>query len=230
MTGVVIIFYNNTDFLLRQKQHLDRFMQDEFKLIVIDNSSDDHIAAGMKHHADEMGLEYVRTKATSQNGSDSHAFALCFAYQKYVTQFEQILVLDHDNFLVKPFSVNETLANKSIAGLGQIRNGQKYFWPGCCLFKTSVEMDFSISKGKDTGGGTYKAIEDVGEDNCAFFDEAYAQNPGFQNSTYDFYALIHNGTFMHFINGSNWAQSDFNDERLNSLFNILTNYLQDASI
>jgi hypothetical protein len=136
MTGVLIIFFNNTDFLLKQKEHLDRFMKDEFKLIVIDNSSDPAAANGMRHHAGELGVEYVRTIAGSKNGSDSHAFALCFAYQKYVSQFEQIMVLDHDAFLVKPFSVNETLSIKPLAGLGQIRNGEKYFWAGLFLFKT----------------------------------------------------------------------------------------------
>jgi hypothetical protein len=224
MTGIIIIFYNNTDFLLRQHEHLSLFMKDGYKLIVVDNSSDEHIAAGMKHHAGEMGLEYVRTKATSKNGSDSHAFALCFAYQKYAKQFEQILVLDHDAFLIKPFSVTETLAKRLIAGLGQVRDGEKYFWPGCCMFKRGVPMDFSISRGKDTGGNTSKAIQSVGEDNCQFFDEAYAQNEAFNKSQYNFYALIHNGTFLHFINGSNWAGSADNEERLNSLFNVLENY------
>lgn len=224
MVGILVIFYNQTDFLLKQHEHLKLFMKDEYKLIVVDNSSDDHIAAGMKHHAGELGLEYVRTKSASKNGSDSHAFALCFAYQKYKAQFDRIMVLDHDCFLIKPFSVTETLAGKQIAGLGQIRDGEKYFWPGVCLFRTNVQMDFSISKGKDTGGNTSKAIQSIGEDNCVFFDEAYAQNEAFNKSQYNFYALIHNGTFMHFINGSNWAGSAENQERLNSLFNILENY------
>ena len=224
MTAVIIIFYNNTDFLLRQHEHLSLFMKDEYKLIVIDNSSDPVAAAGMKHHADEKGLEYVRTQSSSKNGSASHAFALCFAYQKYVNKFEYILLLDHDAFLIKPLSAIETLADKSIAGLGQIRNGEKYFWPGCCMFKTSIPMDFSISEGKDTGGNTSKAIQSVGEENCIFFDEVYVQNEGFNKSQYNFYALLSNGTFLHFINGSNWANSTDNEERLNSLFNVLENY------
>lgn len=221
MTGVIIVFFNNADFLIKQKEHLDRFMQDEFRLIAIDNSSESNNAAYIKHHAERLGVEYVRTSAGSKNGSDSHAFALCLAYHKYVRQFEQILLLDHDAFLVKPFSVTEALSRTPLAGLGQVRDGETYFWPGYCLFKTSIPMDFSISPGKDTGGNTSKAIQSIGEDNCTFYDEVYVQNPGFNKSMYNFYSLLNNGTVLHFINGSNWNNAANNEERINSLLNIL---------
>ncbi len=230
MTAILIIFYNNFEFLIRQHEHLKLFCKDEYELIVVDNSSDEVQSEAIRWHAENLGLEYVRTKAASVNGSQSHAYAANFVYWRYKDKYDILFFCDHDCIPVKPFSPSEILKDKLMAGLGQIREGKKYYWPGCFMFKTSVPVDWQMIPGFDTGGATYKAIELVGEDCCIFFDEAYVQNPCFNKSQYDFYSLIHNGTFMHFINGSNWANSADNAERLNSLFNILKTYLPDGVV
>ena len=110
-----------------------------------------------------------------------------------------------------------------MAGLPQVRGKIKYYWPGCFMFDTSINIDFNMVQGLDTGGGTHKAIEAY-PDKCIFFDEQYCQNPYFTKPPYNFYSLLNDGTFLHFINGSNWANSQENEERVNSLFNILSTY------
>lgn len=225
MTGIIVIFFNNSDFLIKQHDHLKAFCKDEYNLIAIDNSSDKEKSAFIKHHAERLGVEYVRTNSATIDPSQSHAFAASVAYSKYSSKYDILFYLDHDCFSVKPFSPAEILQDKSLAGLGQQRNGVKYFWPGLFMFRTSVEIDWQMIPGFDTGGGTQKAIKEVGEDQCVFFDEQYSQNVGFNKSQYNFYSLLHDGTFMHFVNGSNWANSAENEERINSLFNILSEYL-----
>jgi len=221
MTGIICIFYNNPQFLLKQHEHLQRFCKCEYELIVVDNSTNTEASEAIKYHAERFKLEYLKTSARSVNGSESHAFAASIAYKKYRHNYAILFFVDHDCFAIKDFSPIRILASKKLAGLGQQKGNLTYYWPGCFMFRTSIEVDFSMIPGRDTGGATNKAIQLAKKENCVFFNEAYAQNPGFNKSQYDFYALIHNGTFMHFINGSNWAGSADNEERINSLFNEL---------
>jgi len=219
MTCIIVIFYNNPEFLLRQYATLKAFCMDKYDLIVVDNSTEPQAIKDIKYHADRLGLRYVKTNATSRNGSDSHAFAANFALHTFRTQYDTFCFLDHDCLAIKRFSPKAILGGKYLmAGLGQ--QNDKYYWPGCLIFDVSVSIDFTPRDGMDTGAGTSKAIL-AHKEQCLFFDEAYQQNEGFNKSQYNFYALIHNGTFMHFLNGSNWAGSEHNQERLNSLYNVL---------
>jgi hypothetical protein len=54
-----------------------------------------------------------------------------------------------------------------------------------------------------------------------FFDEKYYENPHFKKTMYNFYATINDDMFMHFINSSGWNKIEGNEERINSLINIL---------
>lgn len=224
MTGIIIIFYNNAELLLRQYAAIKASCTEAYRLVVVDNSSDVQAAKDMQYHAGRLGLEYLKTNAASSNGSESHAFAANLAWQRYRDRFETIVFLDHDCFPIKPWSAGAILGtNYLMAGLGQ-QNG-RYYWPGCLMVRSTVDLDFSPMPGMDTGGGTYKAIEE-NEGQAFFFNEAYCENPYFSNSQYNFYALINDGMFMHFINGSNWNNAAENQERLNSLYNILENYFK----
>lgn len=220
MTGVILICYNNVEFLLYQEQCFKKYCTD-YELIVIDNSSNKEQSEAIRYHSGRLRLQYLRTTAGSVNGSDSHAFAAGLAYTKFKDKYEILFFTDHDSFLIKKCNPAEILGGKLMAGLPQIRGDKKYFWPGCFMFRTSVEIGWQIIPSLDTGGGTYKAIEQHGEDACVFFNEVHVQNPGFNKSSYNFYALINDGMWLHFVNGSNWAGSADNEERINSLFNLL---------
>lgn len=222
MIGIVIIFYNNPEFLLRQYATLKATCKEKYDLLVVDNSTDKKTIEAIKYHSQRLGLNYTKTNASSANGSDSHAFAANLALQKFRPHYSTLFFLDHDCFAIKPFKPSEILGDKYLmAGLGQ--QNDKYYWPGCFMVNCNVVVDFSPRPGMDTGGGTHKTIAEFKEQ-CLFFDETYQQNPHFTKSKYDFYALLNGGMFMHFINGSNWNNTADNEERLNSLYNILENY------
>jgi glycosyltransferase involved in cell wall biosynthesis len=226
--AIIIVAYNNADFIIKQAKCIKHFCKDDFDMIVIDNSSKEEFFEAIQYHAINSGCMYVKTQASSKNATDSHAFACNFAYWKFRNNYKYFFFTDHDSFPVKNFSIKKILEDKVMAGLRQEKtSGKKYFWAGCVMFDNNkIEetlVDFSPNNefGLDTGGNLYKVIEKYGEELCVFFNEAYHQNPNFNKSFYNFYSSINNEMFMHFINGSNWANANDNHERINSLLNIL---------
>lgn len=224
MLGIVIIAYNTPDLLRKQVEMIRRFCKDEHEIVVIDNSSDGLAAKAIKYHSEDMNCVYIRSKSASFNSSDSHSFAANLSYSILKDRYSYFLYLDHDCFPIKDFSVEATLGEKIAAGIGQEKH-KLYLWPGCLMIRNIDEaknlLDFSVSPGLDTGGGLYVLIERFGKERFIFFDEQHCQNPGFNKSKYNFYSLINNGQFLHFINGSNWSGSNDHQERLNSLINVL---------
>lgn len=227
-TAIIVVAYNNSSFVMRQAELLRRFCKDDFDIIVIDNSSEKEFVDAVRYHATNLGCIYIKTESSSKNSTDSHAFACNFAYWKFKDSYKYFFFTDHDSFPVKDFSIKEILKDKIMAGLGQGNPSTKtYFWAGCVMFdNTKVEkelIDFSPNSefALDTGGNLYKIIDKHEKELFTFFNEAYHQNPNFNKSFYNFYSTIKDETFMHFINGSNWAQSSDNQERINSLLNIL---------
>lgn len=233
MVAIVIICYNidSTLFLL-QMEALKKFCKDDFVVEIVDNSFDEEKAEGIRYHCDIMGISYKRTKASSNNGSDSHAFAANLSFEFLKDKYDTFAYFDHDLFAIKPFSVVEILGEKILAGVGQGLKA-KYMWPGCLFFCTDgidkKLVDFSPDHklGLDTGAGFHKIIESYGEEECIFFNEEYHQNPNYTGE-YNFYSLIHNGTFLHCINASNWNPIEGNENRLNSLISIIKEKIDEA--
>jgi len=220
--AIVIIVYNIDSLILRQVECIERFCKDSYDIII-------------EYHAKRLAIEYIKTFSSDKNGSESHVFACNLSYQKLRNRYDYFLYLDHDNFPIRELSILNILKDKAMAGLGQ-KKSRLYYWPGCVMwndtkFKNNI-IDFSCNNklGLDTGGNLYKAIESIGEDNCVFFNEHYRGNPYFKKGFYNFYATINDGMFMHFINGSNWNPTDKNEERINSLINILDGLLSRNNI
>lgn len=219
--GIIIITYNAHELLLKQVERIKLHCKDESaNVIIIDNSTRQESIDAIKYYCGKLGLTYVKTKAASLNGSGSHAFAANLSYTMFKETYTHFLYLDHDCFPVKDFSVAEILGEKQIAGIGQKKGDITYLWPGCLAFVRMDDIDFSPSHelGLDTGGNLYKVMTEI---NTLFFNEEHCQNPEFNKSFYNFYSMIHNHTFMHFVNSSNWSNTNDHQERLNSLINIL---------
>ncbi len=225
--GIIVVAYNNPDFIIPQTELFRKYCADAPEIIVIDNSTDLEASEAIKYHAGQLGVEYTKTNASSSGGSESHSFAANFAYMKYKDSYNYLFWADHDLFAVKAFSIPAILGDKVIAGLGQEKSGKKYFWGGCVMLNNTIVdkslVDFypNMEYGMDTGGNLYRIIAKYGEENCVFFNEAYHQNPNFRKSFYNFYSMINNEMFFHCLNGSNWSGSNDDKERINSLLSIL---------
>src|SRR3990167_4752300 len=162
--GVVIIAYNNPDLIYKQILCLKKFCKDNYELVVIDNSTEQEAIDAIAYKCQINNLRIIKTHASSKNGSDSHSFAANLSYHKLKDDFSYLFYVDHDLFPIKEFSVIEILKGKAMAGLGQQKNGNTYFWPGCVMWDNDIiqncesKIDFSPTLGMDTGGGLYKIM------------------------------------------------------------------------
>jgi len=222
---ICIVTYNiDSRVFLLQIEAIKRFCKDDFEIQVVDNSFKREKAKAIKYHSDMNGISYKRTKSGSKNSSDSHCFALKFAWDTFEDKYDAFLFLDHDCIPVCPFSVLEVLGDKVMAGIGQ-GAAKKYLWVGCLLINASeidrslIDLNYSHEYGLDSGGNLYKVIEKYGEENVVFFDEVYCELDGFKGK-HGYYVLINNGMFCHWSNGSNWEGIARHDERTNVLLNI----------
>lgn len=230
MTGIFIVVYNldHRVFLL-QIEAIKKFCTDDYVIHVIDNSSDNELAAAIAYHS--KGLKYQRTQSGRTDPSSSHAFALNYAYTRLADFYDHIFFMDHDLIPCKPFSVVSILGDNCAAGL---MSGMelKYLWPGCLMIdRRKVDRKYlnfnPIHKLRvDTGGMTWKLLQD--REDIKFFDEVGCYNEDFRDTElYYFYLMIHEGTFMHFLNTSGWNPTERNDERINSLINIAQQRIND---
>lgn len=227
-TAIFIITYNTARFIKKQVELIRRLHKYPVDIIIVDNSFDPEVVDAIKYYNNtELKCEYLKTDASSRNGSDSHSYAANLSYLKYRNEYKYIMYLDHDAFPIKEFNIKEMLGDNIMAGVGQRKGDIEYFWPGLVMWNNDVIdrnlIDFSTNHDLqiDTGGMLYKVIQHYGKDKTVFINEQHVQNPDFNKSMYNFYAEIGGGTFMHFINGSSWNQVDGHDERISSLLNIL---------
>lgn len=223
MLGIIIITYNKSCLINTQIQCIERFCKDPYRIVIVDNSTDPQEAEAIRYHT--QAHTYIKTVPTSGNGSESHSFAANVSWNRFKDDFDTFFYLDHDCFPIRDFSIEEILGDKPLGGIGQ-QKSKLYFWPGCFMFRKQEEVDFSYSHefGLDTGGNTWKLIDKYGIENCAFLDEVSYQNPYFNKSNYNYYSIL-GDKFLHFIGASNWQKSAHNQERINSLLNIVQGYL-----
>ena len=125
--GIVIVTYNNANLIVKQVECLKKFCKDDFEVIIIDNSTKESVVEAIQYYNQTLKCKYYKTHAASKNGSSSHAFACNLSYLKLKDKYKYLFYLDHDNFLVKEFSVINTLKDKVIAGLGRVGGKQIIF-------------------------------------------------------------------------------------------------------
>ena len=229
-TCIIIIVYNTSRFIKKQVELIRRFHKEPIDIIIVDNSFDPEVVEAIKYYNNtELKCRYLKTDATSRNGSDSHGFALNLSYLTFKEDYKYIAYTDHDLFVTREFSVKELLGDKIMVGMGQRRGDLEYFWPGCLAFNNDA-IDRSLicfspshELKMDTGGFLHRIIDRYGKDKTAFFNEIHVQNPDFNKSMYNFYSSIHDGLFYHALNGSAWNKDENtgHDERINSFMNII---------
>lgn len=231
--AIIIVVFNISNLIETQISLVKRFCKDDnFDIIVIDNSSNLIIASEIKNVVERLYCKYYKTAAPTADFSQSHASACNYAHLNFKDQYSYMFFLDHDNFPIKNFSITDILQDKLLGGVAQARADKHYFWPGCVMINIKLTsgdiVDFSTNSeiGLDTGGNLYKIIEKYGLGSCICFDQY--EKPNSVNSSHHYYNLICNTktsiaefSFMHFINGSNWNYNIKNNDRINSLLQIL---------
>ena len=156
--------------------------------------------------------------------------ALNYAYNNLKNDFDYLFFMDHDLFPIKNFSIEEILGDNIIAGCEQIISNKRYLWPGCIMFTNlNEDFDFTPVNGLDTGGRLSDFINNNKDKTLILNYEATQINLKLNNYfMHEFYDIVHDGTFMHFIKASNWCNVDIKtfNVRQNHLFSILDNYIK----
>lgn len=227
--AIVIVTFNiDSRIFILQVQAIKRFCKDDnYQIIVFDNSDNIEKSKAIQYHAGQLDTSYKKVSAGSKDFSESHAFAATMSYSILKESFNYFFYLDHDCIPVKDFSVVDRLGeDKIIAGLGQNSGKNTYFWPGCVMWNNNLIdsklIDFYPHGTLDTGAGLRHVINKYGQDKCIFFDEIYCGNPHFTKGKYNYYSMLDDETYMHFVNASNWNPIEDNEDRINSLINIAT--------
>jgi len=225
--GICIIVYNlETRVFILQIEAIKKFCTDDYTIEVVDNSTLKVMREAIEYHAKRLGVKYRNTEPNTNDPSWSHAFAANYSYQKLKDEYDLLAFFDHDLIPVKSFSVKEILGDKIIAGVTQ-GTKVKYLWPGCLFInnnlvdKDLVRFDPMMEPRLDTGGALHTLVEQYPE-GIGWLDEVGCHNPSFSKGFYYFYIMIHQKTFMHFLNSSGWnrKESQNNDERVSSLISI----------
>lgn len=212
--AILIVVYNTDSFIIKQIETIRRFCKDSPDIIIIDNSTIQEVTDTLLYRIQNLDCIYHKTNASSGDPSLSHAFASNWAYWKYKDEYDYMMFMDHDLFSIKEFSIPEVLLGKKMAALGQTKpSGKTYLWPGALFIdNTQIDkelVDFSpnIPLGLDTGGNLFELIDKYGKEEFVFLNERYEENMHYTKLHYNSYAIIADGLFMHFINGSRWNQS-----------------------
>ena len=218
-TAIIITCYNESRFIKKQVDLIRRFHKEHVNIIIVDNSTCGETTEQIKYYNKEMGCIYMKTNASSKNGSESHAFSLNLSYHVYKNDYKYIAYFDHDLFVTREFSIKEMIGDNIMIGMGQRKGDIEYFWAGCVMWdndaidRNLVNFACSNELGLDTGGLLYRVIETYGKEKCAFLNEQHVQNPNFNKSMYNFYSSINDGMFLHWISGSNCnKEGDFHFE------------------
>jgi len=228
--GIVTVTYNAHKLLSYQIDCFKQYCLSDYELIVIDNSSNVDEIYEIKNICFENDVKYFGTYFSVKIGnipSTNHGLALNFAYESFKNKFDYLLFVDHDLFPIKHFDVEDILGENIIAGCEQKISNIKYLWPGLIILgKIDESFDFTPKPPLDTGGRLSDFIK-KNENKVLYLDNKKIEtNTKFKDRfMHDFYWDIHGGTFMHFINASNWSNSKIgiHNYRIENLLGLLNN-------
>lgn len=227
--AIIIIAFNEPELLIKQVECINQFHKTPVDIIVIDNSTNLEKGESIRYHAGRLKVIYKKTNSeTTGSPSMSHAFACNFAFDNF--NYRYMLFLDHDLFPIKKFTIKRLLEGAPYGGLEQIRQGIKYLWGGFIILDNSQVdpelVDFYPKNIEgvqlDTGGGFSELLKDG---NGKLFDEVHVDNRYYSPKKGDYYAILGDIEFMHFIGGSNWMKRKDHEERQQSLYKLLQEYL-----
>lgn len=153
------------DSIRHQIRLLDKYLDDEFALTIVDNSRERASRRAVRSHCVAASVNYVALARNPHNEpSRSHGAALNWAYDRLVAPhgLRYFGFLDHDIQPCRPTRVLPGLKERGLVGLVQERGSRWYLWPGLCFFSADLVgadgLDFMPRPGLDTGGGNWESL------------------------------------------------------------------------
>ena len=139
MYKVFTYSFNNPKYLEYQSRCLKKFSLEPFEFYCIDNSVDPYIRRRLNKVCADNGIRHeINKKPDHSLPGTSHYSALQWSYNEFMQNNTGLsLILDHDMFPVKPFSVSSELNGAQIAGIRQEREHVIYLHPSVII----LDMD-----------------------------------------------------------------------------------------
>lgn len=219
---VFTFVFNRPDILQYQIDCFKNYLQDDFEFHVVYDTRDNQFLEQFQEicNRNDIALHH-HISQPGNTPSFYNSDAIQWTYNNVILKDEEdcfVVILDHDNFLIESFSVNDFMEESDLAGCVQTRGSVEYVWQGLIFFRKSAveqeDFDFypQAVEGQmlDSCGGTYKLVRSP---NIRFTptDVQYPDNyrdinlkdPSVSNGGYEM-ELHLDGKFLHFRNACNW--------------------------
>jgi hypothetical protein len=128
---VVVLAYNQPDFLGPQHACLKQFMKEPFEFVVYNNADSMEMSRKIEAACSNLSIECIRVPQeihkNRNNPSNRCAKSLQFAYDtRLVSHRPYAMVIDSDMFPIRSFSVQDYLQGFDMAGIYQVRGHVHY--------------------------------------------------------------------------------------------------------
>lgn len=242
-TKIITCVSNRPDLLSYQIRSLNKFIEGDYDIIVVYDTRDGKHHDEFKSICDNYGVDF-HIHNSQEGGSPSfyHGQSATWAYNNLVKDDCILMLLDHDMFLIDNFNIEDEISIYDVMGVLQTREDVEYIWPGLFFCKSNslkdIKFDFLPQAVKnqmlDTGGGTYKLLEnekikylDTGVEYPDEYKGIDLQDPELTGG-YGF-ELHCDGKFLHSRNACAWHNNlNPNDgKKTNLLFEMLSDILDD---
>lgn len=213
---------NRPDFILLQDKLFKKFLKDEYRFHVVDDSIDENVSRQFKDICLENNFLYYRkpSRHIQMNPAQACADTVQWTYDNIICKecLESIVFFcDSDMFLVDEFCIVEYMEDSIIAGLPQYRGDVTYMWNGIMFFNMpkieNLNIDFSdgVVEGEmtDVGGHTYYYFKEnnISMKNTDVEYPTHYNDINLQNESvtrgYNF-ELHLDGKFLHYRAATNW--------------------------
>jgi len=227
---IVTVAFNKPDLITLQNKLIHKYMRDSFNYVVCDNSNDDKISANLKRKCKLRRIRYVRLPSTkivnpSSHPSLSHAYSLNWIVKNILPlcYCKYLVVIDHDIFPINYYSFLDKIKDQDFYGVRDTKKRGWYLWPGFTAInaqKFTNKINFLPIDGMDTGGSMWTSIYSKIDNRKLKF--ATKQNRAIGNGSNkqrDVYQVI-DKSWLHLVNGSNWANLKSTQKKDNLLSTI----------
>lgn len=218
----VTIAYNNAELLGHQVRLLQKFVKDNYKHVVLDNSSITEKRSIIEDICRVHQIAYVALPENCyQFNSKSHGLALNWACKNLLPslQVEYVGLLDHDIYPISEQRLIPLLRKQVVMGLkDEVIPNVWYLWPGFSFFRKQILQDKKINfkpgqvsgVGVDTGGLLYESLYSQMNSSRLIFPKVeqkiLRKDETGQAEKIELISLPENISWLHSVNGSYWKK------------------------
>lgn len=219
---VFTFVFNRPDILQYQIDCFKNYLKDDYEFNVVYDTRDSEFLEQFQDICDRNGVTlHHHISQPGNTPSFYNSDAIQWTYNNVIIKDEKdcfVVILDHDNFLIESFSINDFMKKCDLAGCVQTRGSVEYVWQRLIFFRKSSiaqeNFDFYPQEVEgqllDSCGGTYKLIRNPKirfiptsveyPDNYGSIDlkDSSSSNGGYEME------LHLDGKFLHFRNACNW--------------------------